>query len=90
MPESRKPARPRRAKPPAALAKLVEQLTAQDYSVGLTTTEQGEWAVLVRVPAGTATPVGEISALVGTFPVVYEEVSQMPVARPADPNDASD
>lgn len=54
--------------------------------VGLTTTKAGEWALLVQVPAGRPTPVPEIEAKAGGYPVIYEQRVQLPLARPAFPD----
>jgi hypothetical protein len=80
------PGAPRTAKPPRALVDLVERLSRDgSLSTGLTTTETGEWALLVRVPAGVATPLPEVEREAAGLPVVYEPIDRLPVARPAFP-----
>jgi hypothetical protein len=86
QPPGRRPGRPRSATPPDGLIALVDTFKhANVAQVGLTTTEQGEWALLLRVPKGTPTPLEGVTAKV-RFPIVYEEVSDEPAkARPAYP-----
>ncbi|MGH9720002.1 MAG: hypothetical protein ACRD8O_07300 [Bryobacteraceae bacterium] len=73
--------------PPEDLKRLVRRLRHPAVAqAGLTSTDRGEWALLLTVKPGTPTPVPEIETIRGRYPVVYEEESgRMPVARPAYP-----
>jgi hypothetical protein len=54
--------------------------------IGVTRTPDGRWALCVQVRQGTLTPLREVEAMAGDFPVLYEEESEvMPIARPAFP-----
>jgi hypothetical protein len=54
--------------------------------VGLTTTADGRWALMVRVQPGTPIPIKEIAAVCRDYPIIYqEEPQEFPVARPAYP-----
>jgi|KBSMisStaDraftv2_1062788.scaffolds.fasta_scaffold1932649_1 hypothetical protein len=80
------PGRPKKPVP-----KKLEELAATLYHpevvrTGLTTTENGDWALLVVVKAGSSIPIPEIEKKSSGFPVIYEEnKGNMPVARPAYP-----
>lgn len=55
--------------------------------VGLTTTGDGDWAVMVRTKPGTVTPIAAIEKAGRGYPVIYEvEPDEPPVARPAYPS----
>ncbi len=85
---TRRPRRPLSPEPPDDLAAAARSVHHPDITrCGLTTTEDGRWALIVRVRRGTVTPVPEVEALTGNHPVVYEdEPDEPPVARPAYPN----
>jgi hypothetical protein len=82
------PAPPKSTTPPQKLAEGVRRLIHPDVeSAGLTTTPEGEWAALIRVPSKTPTPIAEIERLFAGFPVIYETAPEYPaVARPAYPD----
>lgn len=84
---SQSPGLPKNPEPPSALVAVADSLRHPDVTqVGLTTTPEGDWALLVRVTLGAPVPIEEIEALCGPHPVVYQEDSgSMPVARPAYP-----
>jgi hypothetical protein len=81
------PAPPLSPEPPPALVQVVNCLKNRlHYQVGLTTTPEGEWALLVRVKLATTIPLAEVESLRGNFPVIYELDSEtIPEARPAYP-----
>ena len=81
------PAPPLSPEPPPALVQVAKSLKDyQQYQVGLTTTAEGEWALLVRVKLGIPIPLPEVESLRGNFPVIYEQDSgTIPEARPAYP-----
>jgi len=85
MKEPRKSESLRSTRPPKALAEAVQRLTELGMSAGMTKTPGGEWALFVRIPAGTSIPLAEVEASAAGLPVVYEEVANLPVARPAFP-----
>jgi hypothetical protein len=81
------PMRPLTPDPPTALVAIADTLTHPDVTrVGLTTTSTGEWALMVRIRLGRPTPIPEVEAHAGGYPVVYQdEPRSPPVARPAYP-----
>jgi hypothetical protein len=85
--ETHIPGRPKTPGPPPALYAAQEAVShAGPSRVGVTTTRDGDWALMVRVPQGTATPIAEVEAASGGFPVIYQyEPEEPPVARPAYP-----
>lgn len=67
---------------------MADSLSHPDVTrVGLTTTPEGDWALMVRSKPGTPIPIKEVDALVGgRYPVVYQDdPGRLPVARPAYP-----
>ena len=72
---------------PAELVALAGSLSHPAVEqTGLTTTMDGRWALLVRVPRGTPTPLAEVEQAAGGHPVVYQPAPDPPpVARPAFP-----
>jgi hypothetical protein len=52
--------------------------------VGITTTKEGDWALLVVVKEGTRVPIREIDKIC-TYPIIYLEDDRMQTARPAYP-----
>lgn len=86
------PAPPRSPEPPRGLRKLARELTHPDVmNVGLTTTNEGEWAVRIRVRPGASIPLSGIGSRCRGFPVIYEVGSTTPpVARPAFPGEEPD
>lgn len=81
------PSPPESPEPPTALVHLADTLSDPQISqVGLTTTQDGCWALLVRVRAGIQTPLPEVESHRGSFPVIYEvDSKKLPIARPAYP-----
>lgn len=81
------PGRPTSPQPPRRLEGLVGTLRHRDVSqVGLTTTPDGTWALLVQVKPGARTPIPEVETACGDCPVVYRSApEEVPVARPAYP-----
>ncbi len=81
------PGPPVSPEPPDGLVELTRSMSHPDVKrVGLTTTADGRWALMVRVRQGTSTPVEGVEELCGEYPVIYvEEPENMPVARPAYP-----
>ena len=86
--EIHRPGRPKSAEPPDDLAATAASLAHPDITrSGLTTTADGEWALMVRVKPGTPTPIQAIEEASGSHPVVYDdEPGEYPVARPAYPD----
>jgi hypothetical protein len=82
------PGPPKEPDPPAALRKAQKALSDVRVSrVGLTTTREGDWALIVRIPRGGEWPLPEVEAASGGFPVIYQyEPENLPVARPAYPD----
>ncbi len=74
--------------PPASLLQILDTIRLPvGYQSGLTTTDAGNWALLVRVPRGTVTPIAEVEAIVAEYPIVYQILADsLPVARPAYPH----
>jgi hypothetical protein len=81
------PGPPREPEPPAKLLEAQKALSGARVSrVGLTTTRDGDWALMVRVPRGTQCPVPEVEAAKRGFPVIYQyDGEHSPIARPAYP-----
>ena len=73
--------------PPRELARIAKSLNHPDVtSVGLTTTTDGRWALMVRVKPGTEIPIRKVEEVSSGFPVIYEdEPDEPPIARPAYP-----
>ena len=86
--EVHRPGRPVTPEPPARLTAIVDTLEHPDISrVGLTTTPQGEWAVMVRVREGVRTPIADIEAYAEGYPVIYMGGPSTPLlVRPARPS----
>jgi hypothetical protein len=77
------PTRPKSTKPPQGLVELSKTFRHGDViQTGVTTTDEGEWALLVRVRQGVATPLANVTA---SFPIVWQTERSTPVARPAYP-----
>ena len=72
---------------PQKLAQIADSLTHPDVTrVGLTTTTDGRWALMVRVRPSTQIPIREIEEAANGYPVVYQdEPDELPIARPAYP-----
>lgn len=81
------PGTPKSPKPPEGLVKIANSLSSPDVTrVGLTTTNDGQWALMVRVRSGAETPVKDVEEVCRDYPVVYQdEPEELPVARPAYP-----
>jgi hypothetical protein len=81
------PPAPISAEPPARLVTIVDTIKLPPgYQIGLTTIQGGKWALLVKVPPRTHTPIPEIVALAPDEPIVYQTLPERAtVARPADP-----
>ena len=73
--------------PPARLVKILDTLRLPvGYQSGLTITTAGDWAVLIRVPKGIATPLADIETVAAEYPIVYQILpDSLPIARPAYP-----
>ena len=85
--ETHIPGVPESDKPPRKLVQLAKSLHHPEVTrVGLTTTSDGRWALMVRIKPSTQTPISEVEDASGGFPVVYQdEPDEPPVARPAYP-----
>lgn len=85
--DSRPPGLPKIPDPPSELISIVDSLTHPDATrIGLTTTPDGDWALLVRLKPGTPVPIEEIEAICNRYPIIYQQDSGgWPVARPAYP-----
>lgn len=85
--------RPGRPKTPAPSSTLRERLAALDHPAianrGVTTTADGEWAMLVRVHQGPASIRQALIEQAREVPIVVEVVGDPPLARPAFPVDES-
>jgi hypothetical protein len=83
-----RPGLPKSAEPPADLAAVAASIAHPSVTrSGLTTTADGDWALMVRVKSGTATPIRAIEQACSGHPVIYEDERQEPpVARPAYPD----
>jgi hypothetical protein len=81
------PGVPESDKPPRKLGQIAESLDHPDVTrVGLTTTTDGRWALMVRVKPGTRIPIREVEDASHGHPVVYQdEPDEPPIARPAYP-----
>jgi hypothetical protein len=81
------PGTPKSPDPPRELVEVLDSLRHPSVTrTGLTTTRDGDWALMVRVRPGIPTPVPEVEAQARGFPVVYlVETPTPPVARPAYP-----
>jgi hypothetical protein len=84
---SHQPGRPTSPEPPRRLLDVVDSFRHPEVTrIGLTTTAEGAWALMVRVRPGAHVPIQEIEAACGGCPVVYQdEPEELPVARPAYP-----
>jgi hypothetical protein len=85
--ETHIPGVPESDKPPRRLVQIAGSLNHPDITrVGLTTTTDGRWALMVRVNSGTQIPIREVEDASRGFPVVYQdEPDEPPIARPAYP-----
>ena len=81
------PGLPASPSPPPELAQIAQSLTDPDVTrVGLTTTSDGRWALMVRVKPGTEIPLRKVEEACSGYPVIYQdEPAEPPVARPAYP-----
>jgi aminoglycoside phosphotransferase (APT) family kinase protein len=81
------PGLPVSPEPPEGLVKIANSLSGPEVTrVGLTTTANGRWALMVRVRPGTSIPVKEVEDKCHEYPVIYQdEPVELPVARPAYP-----
>ncbi|MFD1144394.1 hypothetical protein ACFQ4C_24925 [Larkinella insperata] len=82
------PGRPKTEQPPnlGDLAASVHLHHPQVIRSGVTTTQEGEWAILAVVEKNTPVPIRTIERECLGFPVIYQEDSgRVPVARPAYP-----
>ena len=82
------PGLPTSPKPPRGLVEIAKSLTHPDVTgVGLTTTDDGRWALMVRVKPSAQTPIREVQETCSGYPVIYQdEPEEPPVARPAYPH----
>lgn len=77
--------------PPPALVQIANEAVPvalpPGCQSGLTTTQDGNWALLVNVPPGTHVPIQTIETIVRGYPVIYQAMPDTPpVARPAYPS----
>lgn len=81
------PGRALTPEPPVKLCEIADSLSHPDITkVGLTTTNDGQWALQVFVKPGTPTPLDGIEGMVGGFSVFYKtDPDDYPIARPAYP-----
>jgi hypothetical protein len=81
------PGPPKSPEPPRQLVEIADALSHPAVSrVGLTTTADGRWALMIRIRPGTPLPLKEVEAICADYPIVYqEEPRDLPVARPAYP-----
>ena len=81
------PSEPKQATPPAALERAVAHPPPENVvQLGLTTTREGEWALLARVAPQVRTPIPAVELLAHGHPVVYQATNNvLPIARPAFP-----
>ena len=81
------PGLPESSSPPPELAQIAKSMSDPDVSrVGLTTTKDGRWALMVRVKSGTEVPIQKVEEACSGYPVIYQdEPDEPPVARPAYP-----
>lgn len=82
------PGRPATPEPPDGLSELAETFRHPGVTrVGLTTTADGKWALMVGVPRGAAVPIHDVERAAAGYPVIYDHDSDdLPVARPAYPD----
>ena len=81
------PGRPKSSEPRQLVA-LVEKLQHKKVSrFGITTTNDGEWALLAILKPGVKPPIKAIEKIAIKFPVVYQnDQGKLPEARPAYPS----
>ena len=82
------PGRPKTEQPPnlGDIAASVHLHHPAVIRSGVTTTKEGDWAILAVVEKNTPVPIHEVETECLGFPVIYQEDSgRMPVARPAYP-----
>lgn len=72
---------------PRKLVTLAAKVSHPDIiKSGITTTQKGDWALLLTVKKNTAIPLKEIEKKSAGFPVIYQEDSgHILIARPAYP-----
>ena len=72
---------------PIELVDLAGSINHPDVvRTGLTTTSNGDWALLIAVKNGTNTPIKEVEEKSSDYPVIYQEdYGSMSIARPAYP-----
>jgi hypothetical protein len=80
------PGRPTTPQPPQLNAIADSLRHPAIVKSGITTTHEGQWALLVVVKSGTPLPIEEVEAKCAGFPVIYkEDQGRIPIARPAYP-----
>lgn len=81
------PGRPKSSEP-ERLVELVQNLYHPKVArFGVTSTHEGDWALLVVLKNGAEAPIAEIENAALTFPVIYlDDHGRLPVARPAFPS----
>lgn len=66
--------------PPDALIALSDRIRHPLIRrTGITTTEDGRWALYVTVPKATKVPLPDLESQTGGFPVVYEDEPDEPL-----------
>ena len=81
------PGPPESPEPPSRLVEMADSFSHPAVTrVGLTTTAEGHWVLMVRVQPGISIPIKETEAVCSDYPIIYqEEPKEFPVARPAYP-----
>lgn len=82
-----RPGPPADPDPPGRLLEIADRLEDPLISqAGVTTTEDGRWALYVTVPEDATVPIPHVEAQAEAFPVVYEAAAKEPPrAGPAFP-----
>jgi hypothetical protein len=72
---------------PSDLSDIAASIEHPDVNkAGITTTKNGDWALLLFTKKGTNVPIRDIEEKVQSYPIIYQEDSdELPVARPAYP-----
>lgn len=84
-----RPGRPSTPEPPRQLKQLKREAArhAGVARAGLTTTEDGRWALQLWLERDVDAPLADLEGKCGGHPIIYESApSEPPVARPAYPS----
>ncbi len=81
------PGVPTEPEPPDRLVELAGAVRSESVvQSGVTTTQDGRWALYVTVPANATVPLADVEAQAAGYPVVYEaQPTEPPRAGPAYP-----